>query len=282
MCWLHSSQIGAKKFAAAVAVPDGSVSRLSRLVRAPTMKKVAPTPLVGPGPVTVMRQSWQSVTFLHWPCSPAAVQSLLPQGLEVEAREGQAWVSIVLLRMHIQAPVGPPVDLLPTFPETNVRTYVVGPNGEAGIWFFSLDAASAVAVAAARAFYNLPYCWSRMHIAASDGTFRYTSARQVPGPASSGHDIRVRPRDPIAPGEVREIDHFLTARFVLWARYGPFLVRTPASHAPWPLRHAQVGYLREDLVEAAGLPKPQGPPLVHFSAGVDVSIGAPRFYNRRK
>ena len=42
------------------------------------------------------------------------------------------------------------------FPELNVRTYV-SVDGKPGVYFFSLDAASALAVASARTFFKLNY-----------------------------------------------------------------------------------------------------------------------------
>jgi uncharacterized protein YqjF (DUF2071 family) len=42
------------------------------------------------------------------------------------------------------------------------------------------------------------------------------------------------------------------------------------------LRAARLLSLDEDLVEAAGLPAPAGPPLVHWSPGVTVRVGVPR------
>jgi uncharacterized protein YqjF (DUF2071 family) len=49
-----------------------------------------------------------------------------------------------------------PVHLLSSFPEINVRTYVVF-GDKPGIYVFSLDAGNAATVAAARRFYRLPY-----------------------------------------------------------------------------------------------------------------------------
>ena len=49
-----------------------------------------------------------------------------------------------------------------------------------------------------------------------------------------------------------------------------------AQHDPWPLYHAEVVHLDEQLVRAAGLPDPQGPPLVHWSPGVEVRISGRR------
>ena len=43
------------------------------------------------------------------------------------------------------------------FPELNLRTYVKGPDGRGGVYFFSLDAASLLAVVGARVAFGLPY-----------------------------------------------------------------------------------------------------------------------------
>jgi uncharacterized protein YqjF (DUF2071 family) len=45
------------------------------------------------------------------------------------------------------------------------------------------------------------------------------------------------------------------------------------EHDPWPLQRATVLELNQNLIEAVGLPAPQGAPLVHYSADIDVKIG---------
>jgi uncharacterized protein YqjF (DUF2071 family) len=66
----------------------------------------------------------------------------------------------------------------------------------------------------------------------------------------------------------------------LWNEVLGILAATPADHPPWLLHAASVQRLEEDLVVAAGLPEPTGPPVVHFSPGVDVRIGTPRRVRR--
>ena len=61
----------------------------------------------------------------------------------------------------------PAVPWLSAFPELNVRTYVTC-GRKPGVWFFSLDASSALAVAAARAAYKLPYFHSHIDFVASN------------------------------------------------------------------------------------------------------------------
>ena len=107
------------------------------------------------------------LTFLHWRYPPETVQALLPDGLEVETFDGVAWVGLIPFLMDRVRPRWlPPVPWLSRFPETNVRTYVRGPDGRTGIWFFSLDAARLPAVLAARVGFGLPYYWSEMSVRA--------------------------------------------------------------------------------------------------------------------
>lgn len=220
--------------------------------------------------VPVMRHRWECITFLHWRYDVDTVAEHLPAGLTVEPWDGKAWVGLVPFRMVVQPPAGPGSV---TFPETNVRTYVTGPDGRPGVFFFSLDAASVTAVRAARATWQLPYHLATMSLEERDGALRYLSARRAPSAARARHDIRVRPGQPLQP---TELDHYLTARFTLWNSVAGMVIRTAAEHPLWHLRQATVEHLEQDLLQAAGLPAPDGDPLVHYSEGVAVRIGAPR------
>ena len=215
-----------------------------------------------------MRQTWRQLTFLHWPYAPDLVRPLLPGGLQLDTFANAAWVGLIPFEIHNL--IG-----LPHFPETNVRTYVVGPDGGRGVWFFSLDAARALAVIGARIGYRLPYDWASMRVASGDGKIRYSSRRRWPHrPASA--DILIQPGDLYAAGELAERDHFLTARFCLYTAMPGHLARAQIEHPPWPLARATVVDLNQTLIEAAGLPSPEGAPLVHYSANLDVKIGYPR------
>jgi hypothetical protein len=43
-------------------------------------------------------------------------------------------------------------------------------------------------------------------------------------------------------------------------------------HAPYPLRAVEVESVAEDLLAAAGVERPDLPPLAHWSDGVDVDV----------
>ena len=225
-----------------------------------------------------MRQSWLDVTFLHWPYQPEVVQRLLPEQLPVETWDGQAWVALVLLRMRVRPPVGGGERLVATFPETNVRTYVRGPGGEPGVWFWSLDADHLPAVLTARVAWGLPYFWSRMRVDRDGDRLSYRCVRRGGGQRPARHDVAVRVGPAIPAEHLGDFDHYLTARFTLWNRYAGLTWRTPAEHPPWALHRAEVERLDESLVAAVGLPEPDGEPIAHHSPGVDVALGAPHGY----
>ena len=246
----------------------------------------------------VMRQRWERLTFLHWPFEPAAVQRLIPGSLRVETFGGAAWVGLVPFLMRVRTPGGRGLPWVSNFCETNVRTYVTDRDGRPGIWFLSLDAARLGAVTVARTTYRLPYFWSRMRLAgggcappgsAPGGTeggqdpggdceVGYSCRRRWPGPRGVASRARIRAGAPLAPGELGDRDHFLTARWILFSVHGARARFARACHQPWPLHRARLLDLDDGLLPAAGLPRPEGEPLIHYSPGVDVRIGWPETY----
>lgn len=210
-----------------------------------------------------MLQTWRRLTFLHWPYQPAAVRPLLPSGLDLDTFDGLAYVGLIPFEIHNLRGI-------PHFPETNVRTYVVGPDGSRAVWFFSLDAGRLLAVIGARVGYHLPYFWAKMQVASQNGAVRYRSRRKWPPSSQRFTGIAIEPG---GPGELTELDHFLTARYRLYTAIRGRLGYAQIEHDPWPLRRATLLELNQNLIEAAGLPTPQGAPLVHYSAELDVKIG---------
>jgi hypothetical protein len=236
-----------------------------------------------PAPVAraAMVHWWDELTFLHWRYAAADVQRLLPKGLEVETCDGTAWVGLVPFFLRVALPGVPPVPWLSQFAETNVRTYVRSADGRRGIWFFSLDAARLAAVVVARATYRIPYFWSRMRLSREGTTVRYECRRRWPGPRGARCDAVIELGERFAASELSELDHFLTARWSLFSAPRSGLHGAAAFHDPWPLHRGTVVHLRDDLIQAAGLPKPSGEPLVHYSPSVRVRIGWPHGVGHR-
>lgn len=222
----------------------------------------------------IMRQQWRSLAYAHWPYDPDVVQRRLPKGLEVDTFDGKAWVGLVPFHMvGIAARIGPPVPYFGTFPETNVRTYVIGPDGP-GVWFDSLDITRLAPVLVARATYRLPYIWSKMSIELAADRVSYTARRRWPGPRGAMSRVDLAIGDRV--DQPTEFDHFLSARWRLYTMLGRRLAVGRVEHEPWQLFAAD-GDIEDEFVTAAGYPRPTGEPHLLFSPGVTVRIDRPRF-----
>src|SRR5260370_1280565 len=85
------------------------------------------------------------------------------EDLEEQRHEGSAGMSVRPFRLTgLRAGGMLPLPRVSSFLEVNVRTYVRAADGKPGIWFFSLDASSRLAVEVARRRYKLPYFHARM------------------------------------------------------------------------------------------------------------------------
>jgi uncharacterized protein len=94
----------------------------------------------------LLTQSWHDLLFAHWPLDPDALRSKVPANLPLDVFDGRAWIGVIPFHMTNVGPRGmPSLPGLSAFPELNVRTYVTL-NGKPGVYFFSLDAASTLAV----------------------------------------------------------------------------------------------------------------------------------------
>lgn len=220
----------------------------------------------------VMYQSWGDLLFLHWQVPTELLRKHIPAGLEVDEYEGRAFVGVTPFTLWGVRPVFvPPVPFLSEFHEINVRTYVHA-GGVPGVWFFSLDANSTAAVLGARAFYRLPYFDARIERESAGETTRYSASRTDSEGAPAGFEARWDVRADQPEAEPGTLDFFLTERYCLYAADGGKLYRARIHHRPWPLHDAKLSSYRSTMVEAAGLGRPAGEPLVHHGGPVDVEV----------
>jgi uncharacterized protein len=235
----------------------------------------------------VMVQGWHNLTSVHWSFDPQVVQELLPPGFVVDTFDGRAWVGLIPFAMHrIGVPLGRGRRLtagrFSSFPETNVRTYIVDSRGRRAVWFFSLDINRLAPALVARVTYGLPYCWSSMTIEDATDTVCYRSERRWPRSsrgASSTVTVRVGERL-TDDSPTHERDAFLSAR---WALGSTFLGRRLwafVEHPQWELHHGELLECDETLLRASGLPPSVGDPVVLWSPGVDVRIARPELLPR--
>jgi hypothetical protein len=228
-----------------------------------------------PSRAWVMTQTWNDLLFAHWPVSADALRALVPPAFELDLFDGQAWVGVVPFHMTNVAPRFVPVlPWVSAFPELNVRTYVrVG--DKPGVYFFSLDAARAVAVGAARALLNLPYFAAHMAVTPHEGQIHYQSRRDT-APAAAFTAV-YRPLGNCQAPERGTLEYFLTERYCLYAlNHRQVGYRLDIHHPPWPLQSAAAQIASNTMAEAAGIRLPSMEPLLHFAKRQDMVCWGPR------
>ncbi|PSP97309.1 hypothetical protein BRC94_10605 [Halobacteriales archaeon QS_5_70_17] len=216
--------------------------------------------------MALLSMTWRDVLFAHWPVDPDLVRPRLPPGLDVDARDGRAWLGVVAFVMEDLRPAGLPVGL--SFLELNLRTYVDGPVGP-GIYFFNLDADHRLAVPVARRAFRLPYYRAEMAVDRDGLDVSFRSRRIHRGAPSLRFDATYGPAD----GDVENEDlaEFLTERYRFYVGggdRGPYVGEV--AHDPWPLRPGRVDVRRNDCFRANAFDRPDGAPLVHYSPTLDV------------
>jgi uncharacterized protein len=220
----------------------------------------------------IMTQTWHDLLFAHWPVGASALLSKIPRGLALDLFDGQAWVGIVPFQMTNVAPrATPALPWLSAFAEMNVRTYVrVG--SKPGVYFFSLDAANPIAVAAARLLFHLPYFTAAMTVGVRGDEVTYASRRRSRDPPAQ-FTATYRPTGPVRNPERGSLEYFLTERYCLYTvDRKDRVMRGDIHHPPWPIQSA-VGDIRENtMADAAGIHLPQSAPLLHFAKRQDVVV----------
>lgn len=183
------------------------------------------------------------------------------RGQEVD---GSAWVGFVpFLLARLRAPALPAVPGWSTFAELNLRTYVSDGEHD-GVLFLRVLCARRLVVVAFRAGLGVPYVHSpgRVEATADATSYEATGTRAL-----------------VVVGPQEEPDALVTSLTGRWSTFTPHLGRlwrVPVEHPPWPLHRARLDRLSTSMLADAGLPSPEGEPLVHWSPGVDARVGAPR------
>ena len=223
-----------------------------------------------------MRMAWHDLLFMHYEVDPDQLQSILPDSVKLDTFNGKAYIGIVPFRMSDVAPrYCPELPLVSRFPELNVRTYVTIDN-KPGVWFFSLDATSRLAVRAARTLFHLNYV---------DASIAFEkNPRPCPGKWINYHSVRTDAAAP--PAELNceyrpvgdwyfarpdSLTHWLTARYCLYTTNMKGTVyRGEINHSPWRLQDAQAIVHANTMTDGLGLDIAGQQPLLHFAADTKV------------
>jgi uncharacterized protein YqjF (DUF2071 family) len=113
----------------------------------------------------VLTVTGRDVLFVHWPLDPAAVESRVPDALDVATFDGSAWVSALAIEVRGFGP-GPirlPRRLERGLPQLVFRTYVTL-EGQPGVYFLSLDTGARLPATVGRRAFGIPIHRASMRI----------------------------------------------------------------------------------------------------------------------
>jgi uncharacterized protein len=260
-------------FSASAGIPWQAVIDLlsSPISHGRVIREAGHRPWPMPARAWVMGQTWVDLLFAHWSVAPSALAAAVPDQLPLDTFDGRAWLGVTPFGVrNVRLRHTLPVPVLSSFPEINVRTYVEV-DGRPGIFFFSLDADSSAAVAAARRAYRLPYFRSRASIRRDGDEVRFHSDR-VAGEAPAPAQLRAAygPVGPVVPAQPGTLDHWLTERYCLYTLDDRGrILRGDIHHPPWPLQRAEAEIEANTMGAEVGLDL-DDEPLLHYSARQDV------------
>ena len=234
----------------------------------PALKELRHRPWPLPKKRPLLSQVWQNLLFIHWEVSLKQVQAAVPKTLEIDTYDGKAWIAIVPFDMKKVTLNGiPPISALSDFPEINVRTYVKH-KGKPGVWFFSLDVPSKIAVWIAQRFFHLPYRYAHIEVIERDNAIYYQ--HKMGKSAFTAHYKPIR----VAPVSETSFETWATERYCLYCKSKKgHLYRTEVQHQKWPLQQAEIDIQTNTLLDTWDLGLRH--PSVLFSKHLDVLAYAP-------
>jgi hypothetical protein len=196
----------------------------------------------------------------------ADLRTRVPDELEIEAHDGSAWLGIVFFRVRaLRARGALPVPGISSFLQLNVRTYVRGPDGLPGVWFFSIDASSRLAALGVRRIYRVPAFHARMTLEPL-GDWQEAECVRLgePGRVFSG---RYRASGDTFHAEPASLEWFLTERYRLFTADS----RAEMHHDCWLLTPAEAEIELASIAPFAL----DGTPRCHFAFRQDALIWPP-------
>src|SRR3954470_758562 len=250
---------------AVVGAPPGAARRQRASLAAVDHR---PWPL--PGAPWVMGQTWSDLLFCHWPVDADRLAPHVPASLPLDTFDGRGGLWVTPFEVSGSRLRGaPPPPVLSRFPELNVRTYVTL-GARPGIWFFSLDADSMLAVAAARGLYRLPYLRARMQIERAEPWIDYRSERRDPRGAPARFEARYRPTGGNRHAEPGSLEAWLVERYRLYTvdDHGRVFAGD-IHHRPWTLQDAAADVRENTMTSPHGIAL-AGAPLLQFASRQDV------------
>ncbi|HKC77714.1 MAG TPA: DUF2071 domain-containing protein [Gaiellaceae bacterium] len=235
--------------------------------QARSLRSVGHRPFPLPQSRWTLGQTWEHTFWAHWPVSVEDVRPRVPDELEIEEFDGSAWLSFVFFRVRaLRARGALPVPGISSFLQLNVRTYVRGPDGLPGVWFFSIDASSRLAALGVRRIYRVPAFFARMTL---DPVEDWQDAECVRvGEPGRVFSARYRSAGEPFPAEPDSLEWFLTERYRLFA----VDATAEMHHDRWALSPAEA---EVELSSIAPFTLGGEPRCCHFAFRQDALIWPP-------
>lgn len=210
-----------------------------------------------------MTQTWSDLLFMHLPVPAEILRERIPEGLELDTYNGKAWISIIPfainnMRLHLT----PPLPYFHSLLELNVRTYVKR-NGEAGVYFFSLDANQWLTVVGGRIF-HAPYYYADIHMKKERDWIYFTSKRK--GTISIGFSGQYRPVTGEYTPSTSSLAYWLVERYIFWSEHNSYLYRGDIFHEPWKLQEAEVMLSEQNMLLDFPRIEKACNPVFHYAA----------------
>jgi uncharacterized protein len=227
-----------------------------------------PWPL--PNAPWIMGQTWERLLFAHWRVPAERLREVVHPNIPIDTFDGSGWLGVTpftVTGLHVRGTPPPPG--LSSFHEINVRTYTTI-DGKPGIYFFSLDAASRLAVETARRVYRVPYFEADIDVEEDGGRIRYTHERtQADGPPA-GFAAEYEPSGAEYNAATGSFEHWATERYCLYTLDDDQRVqRGEIHHPPWPLQRATVEIAHNTMGRQVGI-ELDAEPTAHFAGRQDV------------
>lgn len=211
-------------------------------------------------------QGWKDLLFCHWAVPAESLRSHVPSCLEIDTKDGSAWVSAVAFHMTgvrpRRLPAMPPVS---DFLELNLRSYVRWED-KPGVFFLSIHASKRLAVRVAKWFSPLPYSYARMRWNRQQQEHRFVCA----GELEPIFDARYTTTSQAFAADQGSLDEWLLERYCLYLsdRTGG-LISAEVHHEPWSVKKVDVRASSNALGKPFGLDLSSSPDRVHYSPGVE-------------
>ena len=205
-------------------------------------------------------QEWNRAVFMHWQVQADDVRNLVPEELELDLFEGNAWISAVAFSMEgIRPAYLPALSFVSKFHEINIRTYVKH-QGKTGVYFLSIEAGNKFSCLLAQQLSALPYRYSTL--TRNDQTYLAENAK-----LQDHLQLQYKLGDAIT--QKSKLDVFLTERYALFHKKLKQFYAYDIHHIEWPLRHCEPVSLHINYPRFSKLIG-RMPDLMQYSSGVQV------------